>query len=323
MQLPNFIITGDIEQSIIRIIEMSKKMNIDDKVELDVHLRKMNRIRSIHSSVAIEANSLTLEQVTDLINGKRIIGDSREILEVKNAWHTYEKITEYNPYLEEDFLSAHSIMSNDLVHESGRYRSMEIGVYKGYELIHEGAKPNEIQKLMSQMLEWGEKSNYHPLIKSCVIHFMIEYIHPFEDGNGRMGRLWQSAILTKWNSEFQWIPVETLVYSNQQGYYSAIHKSEEKEDVAYFIKFMLDMIEIALSASIYQLSGRVRTVESLNSTAELILNEIILDNNLTYDQLSEILSVNKSTVMRGIKALKDSGKIRRVGANKNGHWEII
>jgi Fic family protein len=200
--------------------------------------------------VAIEANSLSFEQVTDIINGKRIAGDPREIQEVQNAWGAYEGIGEYAPYSLESFLVAHKRMSNKLVREAGCFRTVQVGVYKGFELIHDGAKPEEIEPLMRQTFEWGEKSNAHPLIKSCVMHFLIEFVHPFEDGNGRMGRLWQTVILADWQEVFQWVPIETMVYQNQYGYYDALNKSERLGDAAHFVVFMLNIIAFTLGVII-------------------------------------------------------------------------
>jgi Fic family protein len=196
--------------------------------------------------VAIEANSLTLEQVTDIINGKKVAGDPREILEVQNAWKAYEGIGMYEPYAMASFLEAHKKMSNKLVREAGQFRTVQVGVYKGLELIHDGAKPEEITNLMDKVFEWGIKSNAHPLIKSCVIHFLIEFVHPFEDGNGRMGRLWQTVILANWKPSLEWVPVETMVYQNQYGYYDALGSSERMNDAAPFVVFMLNIIAYTL-----------------------------------------------------------------------------
>jgi len=246
MKLPDFSVTPDIESLALEIVEILEVMEKAGDVDLLFKLRKASRISSIQSSVAIEANSLTLEQVTDIINGRKVIGNPKEILEVQNAWYAYEGIGEYSPYSLKSFLDAHERMSNKLVREAGRFRSVQVGVYKGFELIHEGAKPEEIDSLMHQVFEWGEKSNTHPLIKSCVMHFLIEFVHPFEDGNGRMGRLWQTVILADWKQVFQWVPVETMIYQNQCGYYDALNESERQGDAAPFVVFMLNIIAYTL-----------------------------------------------------------------------------
>jgi Fic family protein len=246
MKLPDFTITQEIENLALEIVEILEVMEQVGDIDLLFKLRRVSRISSIQSSVAIEANSLTLEQVTDIVNGRKIAGDPKEIQEVKNAWAAYEGIDEYSPYSLESFLAAHEKMSNKLVRESGRFRSVQVGVYKGFELIHDGAKPEEVEPLMQQAFEWGQKSNAHPLIKSCVLHFLVEFVHPFEDGNGRMGRLWQTVILTDWKPVFQWVPIETMVYQNQYGYYDALQVSERAQDAAPFVVFMLNIIAYTL-----------------------------------------------------------------------------
>jgi Fic family protein len=246
MKLPDFKMTKKIEGLALEIIEILEAMEKMGDIDLLFKLRKASRISSIQSSVAIEANSLTLEQVTDIINGKKVIGDPREILEVQNAWEAYQGIGEYSPYSVEDFLEAHKRMSSKLVREAGKFRSVQVGVYKGFELIHDGAKPEEIAQLIDTVFDWGAKSNVHPLVKSCVVHFLIEYVHPFEDGNGRMGRLWQTVILADWLPILEWVPVETMVYQNQLGYYDTLLVSEQSGDVAPFVLFMLDIIAYTL-----------------------------------------------------------------------------
>ncbi|MCL1847714.1 MAG: Fic family protein [Coriobacteriia bacterium] len=264
MKLPDFNITPEIESLALEIVEILEAMERVGDIDLLFKLRKASRISSIQSSVAIEANSLTLEQVTDIINGRKVIGDPREILEVQNAWDAYEGIDDYIPYSLESFLLAHKRMSNKLVREAGCFRSVQVGVYKGFELIHDGAKPEEIGSLMQQAFEWGEKSNAHPLIKSCVMHFLIEFVHPFEDGNGRMGRLWQTVILADWNKAFQWVPVETMVYQNQYGYYDALDKAERLGDAAHFVVFMLNIIAYTLGVIVRSKAlPQARSVETV------------------------------------------------------------
>ncbi|MCL1811864.1 MAG: Fic family protein [Methanomassiliicoccaceae archaeon] len=315
--------TPDIEHLAMHIVDTIEKMEKDNTIEPLFRQRKANRIRSIHSSVAIEANSLSIEEVTDIINGIKIAGNPKEILEVKNAWKAYEGIGEYRPYSMDDLLLAHRRMSNELVREAGRFRSVEVGVYKGFELIHEGAKPAEIQELMEKVFEWGIKSNLHPLIKSCVIHFLIEFVHPFEDGNGRMGRLWQTVILADWNPVFQWIPIETLVYRNQYGYYDALHSAEQEDDAAFFVMFMLNIIKFTLDAIIGSRQAKNEPVnEPVNKIARRILEELSLKGDLTYDELAVILSVSRSTIMRNIRILKEAGLILRTGPDKTGRWKV-
>ena len=206
MKLPEFKITSTMETLALEIVDLMKHLSSLGTDKKFLHLRKDNRLKSIQSSLAIEANSLSLQQVTDIINGKKVIGDAREILEVKNAWAAYEKIEHYDPFSLDSLLEAHALLSNQLVKDSGVFRTMQVNVYKGFEHIHAGAKPKEILSLMTELFDWARGSNINAIIKSCIIHFIIEYIHPFEDGNGRIGRLWQTVILHSWDKNFQWIP---------------------------------------------------------------------------------------------------------------------
>jgi Fic family protein len=347
MKLPGFEITLEIENLAIGIVETLEKMEQVGEIKPLLRLRKDNRIRSIRSSVAIEANSLSLDQVTDIINGKEVVGDPREIQEVKNAWKAYQKIGKYRPYSLEDLLKAHTLMSNKLVRESGRFRSMQVGVYNGLELIHDGAAPEEIADLMRKTFEWGVKSNAHPLIKSCVIHFLIEFIHPFEDGNGRMGRLWQTVILSDWHQAFSCVSVETMVYHNQFGYYDALQRSERDNDAACFVEFMLKIIDHTLRAitesketknhgalESEKLAGRAGKVGinvgiregdvGINVGINARILALLKDQpSLTSTDLGILLQVSTRTIERRIKELREAGVLKRVGSNKTGYWLVL
>ncbi len=209
-------------------------------------LRRENRIRVIHSSLAIEQNTLTIDQVRDVINGKRVPGSPREIREVKNACEAYDMVSSFNPCRVENLLRAHGLMMDGLVREAGKFRSRDVGIYAGNQLIHAGMPARDVPELMEQLFSWLKTSEIHPLIKSCVFHYEFEFIHPFADGNGRMGRLWQSLILQKWQPIFAWLPAEALVHENQKEYYRALQKADNAGGPAPFIKFMLRMIRDAL-----------------------------------------------------------------------------
>lgn len=238
---PPFSITNTMLNKILEISNLLGQLEF--QVERNLKLRKENRIKSIHSSLAIEQNSLTLEQITAIIDGKRVLGDPREIREVQNAYDAYEKILKLNPYDQKDFLLAHKLLTEGVVGEVGKYRSSDVGIYdeKG-NLIHMGARPQFISGLMNDLFSWGEFDDTPELIKSCVFHYEIETIHPFTDGNGRMGRLWQTVILANWNPLFAWIPIETIIYQNQQKYYDILGCTDRERESNIFIEFMLDII---------------------------------------------------------------------------------
>ncbi|HEQ8344165.1 TPA: Fic family protein, partial [Streptococcus pyogenes] len=225
-----------------KVVEISKIIgNLELQVQKDLKLRKENRIQSIHSSLAIEQNSLTVEQITAIIDGKRVLGNPREIREVKNAYEAYEEILTLTPYDESHFLKAHGLLTAGIVNATGKYRSKDVGVYdEAGNVVHMGARPQFIAELMRELFNWGKTDDTPEIIKSCVFHYEIEMIHPFEDGNGRMGRLWQTVILANWHPIFAWIPIETLIYENQKAYYDALGKADKENSSNTFIEFMLD-----------------------------------------------------------------------------------
>jgi len=192
--------------------------NVFDKAP---YLRKSNRIKSIQSSLAIENNSLSLDQVTDIINGKRVVGDFREIQEVKNAFEAYNMLEKLNPFSEKDLLKAHKILMTTLMENPGKYRSGGVGIIKGSKIIHVAPPAENVPYLMNDLFQWIAESEEHLLIKSSVFHYEFEFIHPFLDGNGRMGRLWQTLILSKWKDFFMFLPLENLIKKRQQEYYNS------------------------------------------------------------------------------------------------------
>jgi len=215
-----------------------------------VHLRRDNQIKSVHSSCAIENNSLSLEQVSDVINGKRVFGLPREVLEVKNAFDAYTRIEEFAPYNVGSFLKAHGSMMKGLIAAPGKIRASNIGVFAGQRLIHAAPPPELVRGHIRDLFAWAKKSKAHPLIKSAVMHYEIEFIHPFADGNGRMGRFWQTVVLASWNKLFAALPVETIVYKKQQEYYRVLAQSDADGAATKFIDFMLDAILETVKAQV-------------------------------------------------------------------------
>ena len=246
MNIPAYTISTKTIDLVALIAEKLGEIRGAGEYSRNLRLRKINRLRSIQSSLAIENNTLTLGQVTDIIEGKRVLGLPHEIQEVKNAYQAYEHLLEYDPYKVKDFLKAHQFITTQLVKDAGHFRSQGVGVFEGTKLIHAGASYQFVPQLVTDLFSWAKKTDVHPLIKSSIVHFEIEFIHPFIDGNGRIGRLWQTLILSKWNELFAWLPVETVVYENQQGYYDALAISQKSGDSESFIEFMLNAILQAL-----------------------------------------------------------------------------
>ena len=224
------------------ICELLGQFKILSNGKFSPYLRKENRIRTIHSSLAIEYNSLSLEQVTAIIEGKRILGKPVEIKEVKNAYTTYEMMLTLDPYSVDDLLKAHETMMKELISENGRFRSGGVGVFNGKALVHMAPPANMVPGQIKDLFSWCKASEIHPLIRSAIFHYEFEFIHPFADGNGRVGRMWHSLLLGRWNEIFYWLPVEDLIRSRQEEYYKALGKSDRDADSSAFVEFLLQVI---------------------------------------------------------------------------------
>ena len=315
--IPPFTVTDEITSLVIEIAETLGRMSVNDKDIPTPTLRKENRIKTIHSSLAIENNSLSLEQITAIIEGKRVLGPPNEILEVMNANEAYNILFELNPYKEEDLLKAHRLMMTDLVKENGIYRSDGVGVFDGQKCIHMAPPAIRIPYLMKELLSWVKKTKVHPLISSCVFHYEFEFIHPFADGNGRMGRMWQTLLLMQWKPIFAWIPVETIVKKHQQEYYSSIAQSDKAGNSTIFITFMLKCILDSLQE--IEESNR----KSNRKSNQKLLDAVSKNPNITIRELQDFLGMSESGVKKIIRKYREAGMLVRVGRAKGNHWEII
>ena len=239
---PPFHMTDKITNLTAAICELLGQIKILSRGNLAPHLRKENRIRTIHSSLSIEHNSLTLEQVTAIIDGRRILGNPVEIREVKNAYTAYEMMLTLDPYSVDDLLKAYKAMMNELISENGRFRSGGVGVFNGKVLVHMAPPANMVPGQIQDLFTWYKTAEIHPLIRSSIFHYEFEFIHPFADGNGRMGRMWHSLLLGRWNEIFYWLPVEELIRLRQEEYYNALGKSDTDADSCAFVEFLLQVI---------------------------------------------------------------------------------
>lgn len=209
-------------------------------------LRRENRIKSIHASLAIENNTLTLEQVTAVIAGKRVLGKPSEIQEVKNAFAAYEAMSEWNPHAVKDLLAAHRLLMSGLVDGAGRFRTRSVGIAQGERVVHLAPPADRVPGLMKDLLAWVKRTDTHPLVASSVFHYELEFIHPFADGNGRMGRLWQTLILSRWNPLFAFLPVESVIRDRQADYYRVLGACDKAGNSTAFIEFLLSALLTAL-----------------------------------------------------------------------------
>jgi len=244
---PPYDITPNILKLISSISEKIGEINANYLNKPSTTLRKQNRIKTIHSSLKIEGNTLTEEQITALLENKRVIGPQKDIKEVLNAIEIYEKLGKFNPYNEKSFLEAHFSLMNNLVEDAGKYRKQGVGIVKGSKVEHLAPPYENVPYLMKDLFQYLKKSEEIELIKSCVFHYEMEFIHPFIDGNGRMGRLWQTLILMEKYPVFEYIPFETLISTEQEKYYKALSESDKSGKSTKFIEYMLDVIDTSIS----------------------------------------------------------------------------
>lgn len=335
MYVPPFTISSDAINMIAEISRLIERYAIRMEQEDALLLRKANRIKTIHSSLAIEGNTLAENQVKDIINGKTVVAPIREIQEVKNAIATYELYPQLDPYNEQDLIKAHRVMMQALIDEPGRYRTGGVGVFSDKGCVHMAPPADRVPTLMHELFHWLKHSKDHLLIRSCVFHYEFEFIHPFIDGNGRTGRLWQSLILGKLNPIFEHLPVENMVYSNQHLYYDTINESNSLEQSGPFIDFMLGEILKTLKAHrgepIAKVPNKVpdkipnklqKAFPDITSATWNVYVELRKNNKLTNNELALLLNISDRMVRKHISVLREKGIITRIGSNKTGYWKV-
>lgn len=308
---PPFEINERIMADVIEIAELVGRVSVTDKISMNPTLRRTNRIQTIYSSLAIEQNTLDIEQVTAVLSGKRVIAPPKDIAEVQNAYEIYDNMDKLNPYSIDDLLKAHSVMERGLLNEAGEFRSRPVGVADSEgNILHFGTLPQYVPKLIQELLEWTEKSEIHLLIKSCVFHYEFELIHPFADGNGRMGRLWHTLLLSKWNPIFAWLPIESIIHDNQSEYYNAINVSNNNGNSTVFIEFMLSVIKQALQESINDKPKNISSKSDLrwNKINDYLeMHEYILNSDV-----QKLLGVSSATATRILVGFMKDGKLKRI-----------
>ena len=320
MYTPPFTITDEILRLVAEISEQIGALNVmlGERMPSPM-LRKENQIKTIHSSLAIEHNSLSLQQVTDVINGKHVLGAPNEIQEVKNALQAYQLMHDLDVFQEKDLLRAHGLMMAGLVENAGQYRKGGVGVFAGEQCIHMAPPADRVPFLMADLFEWISTTDTHPLVSSCVFHYEFEFIHPFMDGNGRMGRYWQTMLLSRWKGIFAWLPVETIVKQHQQDYYDAIAQSDSQGNSTIFITFMLRCILQTIKEQ-QKVTDKV-AYKVTDKSEDKLLNIIRATPAITIRQLMQMLSLSDSGVRKILRRLQQQGRIVRIGANKNGYWQ--
>ncbi len=320
---PPFEITQTILTDAAVISEMVGRLSASGQAPGPI-LRRTNRIRTIQGTLAIEQNTLSIEQVTAVLNGKHIIAPPRDIAEVRNAYAVYESLDEFDPYSVNSLLATHGAMMHGLIDEAGTFRSGSFGVADGKgNVLHMGTLPRYVPESVERLLTWVQESELPMVIKSCVFHYEFELIHPFADGNGRMGRLWHTLLLAKWNPLFAWLPVESSIHSRQQEYYDAINTSNHAGESTAFIEFMLSAIKTALSEA----SGTRGKPLGKNAQNAILRRRYVLDYLAEHPYIMnadvcEGLSVASATANRILTELWHDGTLERVRVGKYWAYQL-
>lgn len=292
-------------------------------------LRRGNRLKTIQASLAIEQNTLSLEQVTAVLDGKVVLGLPKEIQEVKNAFAAYEKLSSWQSPSLEHFLAAHRQLMYGLANDAGQLRSGGVGIYRGTALVHMAPPATQLPRLMQQLFSWLGTTDFHPLIRSCAFHYELEFIHPFSDGNGRMGRLWQTLLLSEWQPLLAYLPVETVIRHRQELYYESLSEADQTSDCTTFIEFMLTAIKDSLrEGTATQLSvnsdkTRVETkVKTRVKTPDAVLALLANNSKLSLREVSVQLGKSLSAIERAASKLQAEGYLKFEGPKKEGRWIV-
>ena len=323
---PPYTITEKAADYLAKIVGIITRLEYGTEFKHDIRLHRENRVQTIYSSLAIEGNSLTLGEVSAVIEGKVVAGKQADIKEVKNAYEAYDKVLTFNPYSTEDFLKAHRLMTDGLVEESGKFRSGDVGVFDGDVAVHIGARPQFVSALIRDLFDWAKESQLHPVLKSAIMHYEIEIIHPFADGNGRMGRLWQTLILAKWNTIFAWIPMESVLYQNRSHYYQAIEAARIVNDSGAFIEFTLSALYDTISAQEkHQTSLKDKHQVGIDRDAdkELIVDYIRKNSEkgVSFKALQQVLpSHSRNQIKVFLRELQQADLIYVVGKTSAAKW---
>ena len=325
---PPFQLTHTMMRHVARIGELIGTWKAANQNQLVPELRRGNRIKTIQASLAVEQNTLTLEQVTAVIEGKTVLGLPKEIQEVRNAFAAYEALDQWHPHRIDDLLAAHALLLHGLIDDAGHWRSKGAGIYRGEQLVHMAPPASQIPRLMADLFDWLANTDAHPLIASAAFHYEFEFIHPFGDGNGRIGRLWQTLILSHWQPMLAFLPVETVIKHRQQTYYQLLTESDQKSDCSAFIEFLLQAIEDSLQEAINTQpdTEKMRVemqVQMRVKTPDVILQQLSANPNMTLAEVAKQIGKSVTTVERTVAKLKLQGRLAFIGPKKGGRWQVI
>jgi Fic family protein len=314
---PPYTITPLILQRVAEIVELLTRWEVAGDNTLSPQLRRNNRIRTIQASLAIENNTLSIEQVTAVLEGKTVLGLPREIQEVRNAFAAYEQLPSWQAHSAADLLTAQGLLMAGLVDDAGCFRAGGVGIYNGQNLVHMAPPASRVTALMADLLAWLASAQVHPLIASCVFYYEFEFIHPFADGNGRMGRLWQTLILSQWQPVLAYLPVESVIRVRQTASYQALADADSLADSTPFIEFMLQALLDAMTEVPTLTSGKKPVKTSVKILALIRENALV-----TIPELAISIGVSERSIERNLKKLQAENRLSRIGPANGGHWKV-
>ena len=324
---PPLTLTPELLNRVAAIAEALGRWSARQDASPSPRLRRENRIHTIQASLAIEQNSLSLEQVTALFDGQRVIGPARDIQEVRNAITAYDALPRWDPSNSRHLLEAHGLLMAGLIDAPGRFRSGGVGIYRGDQLVHMAPPAARVPTLVADLLAWLATHSWHPLLVSCVAHYELEFIHPFADGNGRLGRLWQTLILSRWNPLLAWLPIEEVIRSRQQGYYESLGQADQLGDLEPFVAYQLEAIHDALRSEIGSEKGSEMGSEIGATPGDaidaVILRDLATEPTLSARRLAERHQLSQRAVEKHLAALQQKGRLLRHGSPRAGFWQVL
>lgn len=305
------------------VAEISKLLGLLEATTLNIpnpKLRRKNRIRTIKSTLAIEGHTFTEDQITAVLENKKVLGSKKELIEVQNAIKLYDLIGKFKSTNPKDFLKAHKILMSDLLASAGSYRAKNVGVLAGSKVKHIAPKPNMVPELMGNIFMWiKNEKELHPLILSSIIHYEIEFIHPFEDGNGRMGRFWQGLILKEYDSFFKYVPFESLIEKNQKEYYESLEKSDKAGESTEFIEYALKVIKVSLEEMSAELISVTDNFETRMEKAKAHFENKEFSRK---DYMEFFKKISSATASRDLKESVQQGQLQKIGEKNQTRYKF-
>ena len=314
---PPYNLTSKILKLVSDVSHKIGEVNASFLTKQSPELRKRNRIRTIQASLAVEGNTLSIDQITAILENKRVLGPAKDIKEVSNAIEVYKQLNKFNPFNEKAFLSAHKILMQGLIKNAGQYRNSGVGIMKGSQITHVAPPASNVSFLMKDLFNYLKKSNELILIKSCVLHYEMEFIHPFADGNGRMGRLWQTLLLMQQYSVFEFLPFETLISKNQKKYYQALSASDKNGESTFFIEFMLKILSDSLDELLAERSGPISSSDRIRIFLSSGINEFTRKTFMNYFK-----TISSATASRDILFAAKEKLVKKFGDKNKTIYKV-